>query len=89
MKLLQDLQQHRGMAAAWLSGDTSFKERLDSKTADIENDIKNVDEVDRRLNGALHTATKWAALNAAIRELLAIESSLPAGRELRAAHEGD
>jgi methyl-accepting chemotaxis protein len=39
LTLLKDLQQHRGMAAAWLSGDASFKERLDSKGTDIENDI--------------------------------------------------
>ena len=53
VKLLQDLQQHRDMSAAWLSGDASFKERLDSKTADVENDIKKVDEIDRRLNGVV------------------------------------
>ncbi len=39
LKLLQDLQQHRGTAAAWLNGDASFEERVASKSADIENDI--------------------------------------------------
>jgi len=40
LALLKDLQLHRGMASAWLSGDTSFKDSLTGKTADIENDIK-------------------------------------------------
>src|SRR5436190_19597763 len=52
--LLKDLQQRRGMAAIWLSGDASFKGRLAGKSADIENDLKVVEGVDRRLDGALH-----------------------------------
>ena len=78
VKLLQDLQQHRDISAAWLSGDPAFKERLDSKTADVENDVKKVDEIDRGLNGVLRIGTEWTALNASIRELLAISRGLPA-----------
>src|SRR5213593_3784018 len=52
LSLLKDLQQHRGMSSAWLSGDASFKGRLAGKRADIENDLKHVDGVDRRLDGA-------------------------------------
>ena len=33
-----------------LSGDASFKERLATKGADIENDIRKIDEVDQRLD---------------------------------------
>jgi methyl-accepting chemotaxis protein len=69
--LLHNLQQHRGMSAGWRGGDASFKERLGAKGADIENDIRRVDEVDRRLNGALHVGKKWTALSAASRDLLA------------------
>jgi len=78
LALLKDLQQHRGMASAWLSGDTTFKERLASKGADIENDIKKVDEVDQRLDSALHTSKKWTALSAACRDLLHKSPSLSA-----------
>jgi len=77
LKLLQDQQEHRGMASAWLSGDASFKERLNSKGADIENDIKNVDEVDGRLNKVLRVGTKWTVLSAATRDLLAKSRVLP------------
>lgn len=69
-KLLQNLQEHRGMAAARLSGDASFKERLATKGADIENEIRKIDEVDRRLDAKLHVGRKWAVLSAASRELL-------------------
>ena len=77
LKLLQDQQEHRGMASAWLSGDASFKERLNSKGADIENDIKKVDEVDGRLNKVLRVGTKWTVLSAATRDLLAKSRVLP------------
>ena len=78
LKLLQDLQQHRDMASAWLSGDASFKERLDRTRADVETDIKRVDEIDQRLNTLLRVGPKWAALNASSRDLLAKSQGLPA-----------
>ncbi len=62
--LLNDLQQHRGMSAAFLAGDSSFKERLAERRLAIENDIKQIDEVDQRLDSALHTSQQWAALKA-------------------------
>ena len=70
LALVKDLQQHRGMASAWLSGDASFKGRLAGKRADIEHDLKIVDGVDRRLDSALHTSKKWSALSSACRGIL-------------------
>ena len=55
LALLKDLQQHRGMSSALLNGDSSFKERLAERRLAVENDVKQVDEVDRRLKSALHT----------------------------------
>jgi methyl-accepting chemotaxis protein WspA len=75
--LLRDLQQHRGMVSAWSSGDASFKERLDSKRGDITNVSTRIDETDRRLNSALRVGTKWVALSASIRDLLATSQALP------------
>src|SRR5207249_10712530 len=43
-KLLQDLQQHRGMTTATLSGDRAFKDRLAGKRSDIDNDVRSVHE---------------------------------------------
>ena len=70
-KLLQNLQHHRGMTSAFLSGDTSFEARVGSKRREIENDITKIDDVNERLDGALHVGAKWAALRAAIRDLIA------------------
>ena len=53
--------------------------RLSTSTrADVENDIKKVDEVDQRLDSALHTTEKWTALRDAIRDLLDKTKSLSA-----------
>ena len=76
--LLKDLQQHRGVTAAWLNGDSSFKDRLAERRLAIENDVKKVDDADRALDSALHTSTKWAALKAETRDLLDRSLSLPA-----------
>ena len=76
--LLNDLQLHRSLTALSLSGDASSKAPLDSTRADVENDIKKVDEVDQRLDSALHTTEKWTALRDAIRDLLDKASGLSA-----------
>jgi methyl-accepting chemotaxis protein WspA len=70
LTLLKDLQEHRGLTTAWLAGDATFKDRAARKAADIETDIKALDVVDQRLDDALKTSTKWAALRAGARELL-------------------
>ena len=56
LALLKDLQEQRGLTSIWLSGDASFKARVDAKRLDVEKDVRTVDEVDQRLDGALHTA---------------------------------
>ena len=70
LDLLKILQQHRGAANTWLNGDSSFKETVNNKAAEIEKAIKTVDESDQRLNGVLQTTPKWNALKADCRELL-------------------
>jgi methyl-accepting chemotaxis protein len=78
LNLLQDLQQHRDMASAWLNGDASFEERVGSKSTDIENDIRKVNDADRRLNDVLGVGKKWAAVAEASRTLLAGNRSVTA-----------
>jgi methyl-accepting chemotaxis protein len=76
LALVKSLQLHRGMSSAWLNGDASFKERLDAQRTDVENRIVHLDEVDRRLDSALHTTATWSVLRTACRELLSKSSSL-------------
>jgi len=70
LSLLKDLQVHRGMTAASLSGDASFASALDAKHVEIENDLESVDAVDHQLGGALGTTHEWTALSAAASALL-------------------
>ncbi len=71
LALLKDVQQHRGLAAAWLNGDTSFKDLVTAKNAEIEKDIAAVTQADQHLDSALHTTKEWTGLSASIRDLMA------------------
>lgn len=44
-QLLLDLQQHRGMAGAYLGGDKSFATRIEQKRSAIERDLSALDEL--------------------------------------------
>jgi methyl-accepting chemotaxis protein len=68
--LLKNVQLHRSLTALSSSGDTSSQASLDSTRSNIERDLKNVDEVDQRLGGLLHTTEKWTELRTTIRDLL-------------------
>ncbi len=70
LTLVKDLQLHRGMSIAGLNGSTMFKDLLPAKRVDIVNDLKALDDVDRRLNAELHTTERWLALRTTSVELL-------------------
>lgn len=61
-QLLKDLQQHRGMASTYLSGDKSFQEKLVTKQREIEKDIQIIDSVDQRMGNTLQTSKDWNAI---------------------------
>jgi methyl-accepting chemotaxis protein len=69
LKLVRDLQQHRGLAAAGLAGDASFKDRLAKKGQEIDADVKTIDEISAG-TGVLHGSERWASLSAACRSLV-------------------
>ena len=68
--LLKNLQQHRGMEAIILSGDSSFGSRLNAMRIDVESDVKAVAEVDQHLGATLRTTQKWTALRDSVRVLV-------------------
>jgi signal transduction histidine kinase len=59
MKLFRDIQQHRGMANAFLRGDPSFKEKLIIKQANIAEDIRSVDAFEMKTGTTLGPADIW------------------------------
>ncbi len=78
LTLVKDLQRHRDVASILLSGDAAYRARLDGVRADVETDLKRLDEVDARLGSALHTTPRWTAMRAACAELLTKTPTLPA-----------
>jgi signal transduction histidine kinase len=59
---LRDLQQHRGMANAFISGDTAFKEKLLKMQAHIEDDIRAIDELDKKYGKAITIRNEWQTI---------------------------
>jgi hypothetical protein len=77
-QLLLDLQQHRGMVNAFLSGDNSFKQKIEQKQAAIGQDIAALNDfhgqrlmTEKRWEGILND---WQALRSGCLSLPAEES---------------
>jgi len=56
---LRDLQQHRGMVNAFISGDISFKKELLKMQARIEDDIKAIDGLDKKYGKTITIKNEW------------------------------
>ena len=76
LTLVKDLQLHRGFANASLHGIGAFNDALAANTADLENDIKALDEANRRDGLAVGAADRWTKIRAACIELLSKASEL-------------
>lgn len=70
LKLMSDLQMHRGLSQGWLGGAKSFKDALAVKRGDLDKDIDALSAMDARLGGALQTTERWNKLRTAVGELL-------------------
>lgn len=68
--LLEDLQQHRDIAAALLNGDATFGETLAAKRGEIGADLQLVNAADEKLGEALQSTNRWDALQRRIGQLL-------------------
>ena len=76
LALVKNLQQHRDVASLVLSGDTSYRGRLDALRMDVEKNLASLDELDRRLGSVLRTNARWKAVRTASTELLSKETGL-------------
>ncbi len=70
-KLLENMQQHRGMSSGFLNGDISFKEQILSKQNQIDENIKAVDAMDQKYGASLKTSDKWKMLKTKAQDLKA------------------
>lgn len=82
LALLQDLQQHRGMASLYLRGDTSFLPRLLEKEKEIEEDFALITAEDKKFGQELGTVDtlkilqeRWAVLEKNYTQLSPKESA--------------
>lgn len=61
-KLIDDLQQHRGMSSAYLSGDVSFKSKLLDKEQQITQDLTLLNNLDQKNGQLLDTTSRSLAI---------------------------
>ncbi|MFO0753785.1 MAG: hypothetical protein U0411_10740 [Thermodesulfovibrionales bacterium] len=61
-RLLEDMQKHRGMAGAFLTDGASFKEDLLIKQQQIENDLREMEAMDREIGRSLGTTERWLSI---------------------------
>jgi methyl-accepting chemotaxis protein len=76
--LIRDLQQHRDLVAASLSGDASFKPQIETSHQAIDADLKEVSAVDQRLDPQLHLTASWTESSRNVRDLLDRSANLSA-----------
>lgn len=79
-RLLIDLQQHRGMVNAFLSGDNSFGSKIEQKQAAIGQDIAALDALHGQ---GLMTKHRWEGIRSAWQALRAEAMALPAEESFR------
>lgn len=79
-QLLLDLQQHRGMVNAFLSGDNSFKPKIEQKQTAIGKDIAALDAC---CSQGLITVKRWENTRSAWQTLRMAALTLPAEESFR------
>ncbi len=76
--LLKDMQQHRGIANAYQSGVTSFKDELASKEAALNDDIEAINTLDNTYGTLLQTTAGWNDIKERWQQQLAVYMKMPA-----------
>lgn len=60
-KMVADLQTHRGMTEAWLSGDQTFHDNASQLESVIQIDLQLINDLDRQYGPQLDTTGLWTA----------------------------
>ncbi|WP_282563030.1 methyl-accepting chemotaxis protein [Tahibacter amnicola] len=82
--LLNDLQQHLGLALVATSGDAGSRDRLFAKATEINATLQRMEKVDHALDANLHLTGKWQRIAASVRELVQQTPSLGSAELLEA-----
>lgn len=59
---LQYTQQHRGLAAGYLNGDESFKEKIVDVEEKLSKQINIIDQIDNKVGKKFNTTEEWSQL---------------------------
>jgi methyl-accepting chemotaxis protein len=60
--LTKDIQEHRALANMYANGDSTAKEKMITRETKIEEDIKEIDDVNQKLGTSLKASEKWNEL---------------------------
>ena len=84
LRLVHDLQQHRHLTNRVLSGRQSDKPLLQAKSAEVQNDLRMLDEIYARPDAEQHGGKRWEVLRNSARELVENGRSRSAETSFRA-----
>jgi methyl-accepting chemotaxis protein WspA len=70
LHLSDDLRQHRALAARVIAGE-DFKSQLDASAAELQNDLRAIDDVYAKPQGELYNPKRYEVLRTGVRDLLA------------------
>ncbi len=76
--LIKNIQEHRGLANAYLNGLTLFSKELLRKEIDIQNSIQKIDEIENKYNKYLTNSPKWTDIKTKILNLKKTKLIVPA-----------
>src|SRR5262249_40133591 len=69
-KLIQHVQQHRVLNSAYANGEGEFRAQVVAKDAQIEEDFRTIDALDKKLGADLKTTEKWASVKARLQQVM-------------------
>ena len=81
---VRSLQRHRGLAAGFLSGDTTFKSDLQREREQIADSTAAVDAVDMQLGAVLDTTERWRQIKSEAQNLVERTPALSAQESFEA-----
>ncbi|GEM_PF-3191205 len=76
--LVENVPEHRGLSYGYLNGKAEFRAQVAKKASEIEEDIRQIDEIDQEYGEKLGTSSEWKTLKRAWSDLKSEALSLSA-----------
>lgn len=72
-KLIQQVQQHRGLSSIYLGGKVDSKDKVIQKQSDVQAAINKIDELDKKYGKKLNTTENWNKIKS---DLISLEKEV-------------